>query len=113
MNSECREYEQQIGSFIENGLTGIELSRFLSHVEKCRNCYAEMETRYLISEALNRLEEGESIDLKNELSFKIKTAKRSLGFQFIAGMIRTSSELVAIFYLLFCALDIFMKYMGI
>ncbi len=75
---DCAACEQHMNSFIENALVGETLWQFLTHVEKCPECFEELEIRYLIAEALGRLEAGESIDLKNELAEKIRVTKRAM-----------------------------------
>lgn len=75
---DCRASEQMMNDFVESKLVGEHLWQFLTHVERCPECFEELETRYLISEALSRLENGESIDLRSELKNKIKGAKRAM-----------------------------------
>ena len=79
---DCATCEQHMNSFIENRLVGEMLWQFLTHVEKCPECFEELEIRYLIAEALGRLENGESIDLKNELYQKIRVTKRAMYFHY-------------------------------
>ena len=67
-----------MNDFVENKLVGEYLWQFLTHVEKCPECFEELETRYLIAEALNRLENGEAIDLRSELKNKIRLSKRAM-----------------------------------
>lgn len=75
---DCRTSEQYMNGFVESRLVGENLWQFLTHVEKCPECFEELETRYLIAEALNRLENGEAIDLRRELKNKIKFSKRAM-----------------------------------
>lgn len=75
---DCRTSEQLMNDFVANKLVGEHLWQFLTHVEKCPECFEELETRYLIAEALNKLENGESVDLRSELTNKIKGAKRAM-----------------------------------
>ena len=73
---DCTTCEQYIDDFIENKLVGEMLWQFLTHVEKCPECYEELEIRYLVADALGRLENGEAINLRSELEKKIRTTKR-------------------------------------
>ncbi len=75
---DCTTCEQNMNAFIENKLVGENVWQFITHVEKCSECYEELETRYLIAEALGRLENGESIDLRKELLQKIRYIKRAM-----------------------------------
>lgn len=67
----CQESEQYIQDFVDDALTGDELEAFLWHISNCKSCYNEMETSYLLKEALARLEDGTSFDLHSELKEKI------------------------------------------
>ncbi len=75
---DCATCEQNMNAFIENKLVGEMLWQFLTHVEQCPDCFEELEIRYLIAEALGRLENGEVINLRRELSHKIKATKRAM-----------------------------------
>ncbi len=75
---DCNTCEQHMNSFIENRLVGEMLWQFLTHVEQCPECFEELEIRYLIAEALGRLENGEVINLRSELAHKIKATKRAM-----------------------------------
>ena len=85
---DCRQCEQHMNSFIDNKLVGENLWQFLTHVEQCPECFEELEIRYLIAEALGRLENGESIDLRNELSHKIKMTKKAMYFHYFNEDVR-------------------------
>ncbi len=67
----CQESEQYIQDFVDDALTGDALEAFLWHIRNCKACYNEMETSYLLKEALARLEDGTSFDLHSELKEKI------------------------------------------
>ncbi len=75
---DCNTCEQHMNAFIENKLVGEMLWQFLTHVEQCPDCFEELEIRYLIAEALGRLENGEAINLHRELAQKIKATKRAM-----------------------------------
>lgn len=79
---DCNECEQHMNSFIENRLVGEMLWQFLTHVEKCPECFEELEIRYLIERALDRIENGESINLRKELSRKIRVTKKAMYFHY-------------------------------
>lgn len=92
---DCHRAELLIEPFLENVLSGDDLADFLYHVENCKGCYEELETRYLIFEALSRLENGETIDLKRELADKIASSKRILNFHIRTLTLRQSFEVIA------------------
>ena len=74
----CSETEQAIQQYIDDQLTGPRLRDFLTHIEGCPKCYEEMEINYLIKEALLRLEDGKTFDLRKELKQKIQSSKSCL-----------------------------------
>lgn len=71
----CRETEQKMNDFIESAITGEDMWYFLNHVLNCPACYEELETRYLLAEALSRVENGETINLRKEITNKIESAR--------------------------------------
>ncbi len=93
---DCREAEQFIHSFINDELIGEELRKFLMHVKNCGNCYEELETEYLLSEAFDRVEHGEAFHLDRELSAKIARAEHSLAIHALIANCRRTLETVAI-----------------
>ena len=106
----CHEAEQYYTPFLENKLTGEKLARFLTHVQKCEACYEELEISYLLSAALARLENGETIDLKRELSSKITMARRAMGFHFLLDTIRRSVEITAFIAVSFSAVFFLLRF---
>ena len=92
---DCNECEIHMNKFIENKLVGETLWQFLTHVEKCPDCFEELEIIYLIAEALGRLENGESIDLRNELAHKIKVTKRAMYFHYFNEDVLRIMEIIS------------------
>ena len=75
---DCATCEENMNSFIDNKLVGEMLWQFLTHVQKCPECYEELEIRYLVADALGRIENGEAINLRDELAKKIRITKRAM-----------------------------------
>ena len=95
MKIECRSVELYMNDFLEGTLIGDELWDFLNHVLNCNSCYEELETRFLLREALLRLEEGETLDLRRELRDKIKSARMALKLHRLGDIIYRTIEIVA------------------
>lgn len=91
----CRRTELFMNDFIEHKLVGDDLWDFLNHILSCDACYEELETKYLLSEALARLENGETIELEKELRAKINYSIRSLRFHRVCDYIYRSLEIIA------------------
>lgn len=77
----CKEVEQLIQPYIEDQIGAYELVQFMDHLSHCAECQDEMEIRYLIKEGLSRLENGETLDLKKELSAKMSHSVRLIHFR--------------------------------
>ena len=110
---DCRTCEQHMNPFIENRLVGEMLWQFLTHVEKCPECFEELEIRYLIAEALGRLENGESIDLKNELSEKIRVTKRAMYFHYFNEDVLRIMEIISMIIIVYEVFGFLSHFFGI
>ena len=76
---DCRTAEGMVSSYIEHKLPVNELEEFLDHVEKCSSCYDELETYFIVHEAMQQLNEdsGESVlDFKDLLEQDIRKSRR-------------------------------------
>ena len=91
----CQDMERYITLFINDNLTGMRMREFFEHIENCENCFDEMETNYLLKEALLRLEDDGSYDLHGQLMRKIKNTKRCVEIHEIITMIRRVALLSA------------------
>lgn len=103
---DCRTSEQCMNAFINNELTDYELYCFLNHVIKCASCYEELETSYLLSEALSRLEAGETIDLEYELKQKVQNSRIALKIHRFIGNIYRSVEVISLIMTMLFLLNI-------
>lgn len=102
----CQEAEQKIQSFIDDELTGESLANFVRHINSCHSCYEEMETSYLLKEALGRLENGETFDLSGELTTKLNNMNECLDFHKMLTVVRRSVSVCAAIILVMCGLYI-------
>lgn len=74
----CKEVDQIIIKFFDDKLELKILKSFVYHVENCEDCLEELTIQYLVHEGMQRLEDGETLDLKNDLNNKIEAAKRKI-----------------------------------
>lgn len=75
----CQTAESLVSRYIEHTLSVSELEDFLDHVENCSSCYDELETYFIVHEAMQQLsvEGGDSIlDFRELLGEDIRRAKR-------------------------------------
>ena len=91
----CQDMERYIPLFIDDKLSGLRMREFIDHIEDCSVCFDEMETNYLLKEALLRLEDDGSYNLHGELMNKIKNTKRCVEVHEIITMLRRVLLIVA------------------
>lgn len=77
---DCKEFEKRIHDFIDWKLDYPSLKRFCGHMEKCENCKEELVIQFLVTEGIQRLEDGNAFDLQSELEQRLDEARRRLRF---------------------------------
>lgn len=92
----CRAAEGMVMRYINHTLSIEELEEFLEHVQSCSSCYDELETYFIVQEAIVQLdeEEGEAtLDLRHLLEQDIKKSRRYIRKK-KAGRFFTAAALV-------------------
>lgn len=74
----CKQTEKLIPSFIKDEMDKRTEKQFLAHVEKCPSCHEELSIQFLVTEGMQRLENGNTFDLNRELKLKMATEKKHL-----------------------------------
>lgn len=74
----CKEFEKMIPGFIEDRLDYSSMKRFSEHMEKCDNCKEELVIQLLVTEGVQRLEDGRAFDLQKELDRRVNRIKRKI-----------------------------------
>lgn len=77
---ECREFERMIPAFLDNKLDYPTLKRFREHVDCCGECREELVIQFLVTEGIQRLENGSAFDLQKELNDRLEEAERKIRF---------------------------------
>ena len=77
---DCKDFERLIPDFIGEKLDFLTLERIRAHMDHCENCKEELVIQFLVSEAMQRLEEGDAFDLQGELDHRLFEAKRKVRF---------------------------------
>ena len=106
----CQEAEQLIQNFINDDLTGEPLANFVRHIDHCHSCYEEMETRYLLKEALSRLENGETFDLHGELTNKLSNMRECLEIHRVLTVLRRTISICAAILIVMSGLYLLFTY---
>jgi hypothetical protein len=97
----CKEADRVIPLFLSDDLNNQELNDFLNHIDTCPECKEELTIQFLVSEGMQRLEDGDTFNLMNELDGIIKSAKKRLRFRryltFASWMLQLFVAALAIF----------------
>ena len=75
----CRAAEGMVNRYINHTLNIDELEEFLEHISTCSSCYDELETYFIVHEAMQQLDEEQeetAFDLKQLLEQDIKKSRR-------------------------------------
>lgn len=72
---DCKDYEKLIPDFLTDKLDSETAEKFIEHIENCPECMEEVSIQFLITEGMNRLEQGSTFELAKELSTLIEDNK--------------------------------------
>lgn len=78
---DCLTAEGMVSKYIRHTLSVDELEEFLDHVESCPSCYDELETHFIVYEALQQLDEKEDgtvLDFRKLLEQDIRRSRRTI-----------------------------------
>ncbi len=73
---DCKEFERLIPDFVSGKLDFRELKRFTEHFGQCSECQEELTIQFLVTEGMQRLEEGSAFDLQKELHQRLEESKK-------------------------------------
>lgn len=96
---DCKEFERMIPDFIAQKLDFQTLIKFKAHMEHCADCKEELVIQFLVSEGMQRLEEGDAFDLQNELKERLEDAGRKIKFHssfLVAGAVLEIGAVIAL-----------------
>jgi len=77
----CKEAEKLIPLFLDDDLDNKDLAEFIEHIDNCPECKEELTIQFLVKTGMQRLEDGNTFNLKQELLILIKNAKKRLKFR--------------------------------
>ena len=75
---DCKEFEKLIPDYMEKKMNYLMLKRFSEHMDKCVHCKEELTIQFLVTEGIQRLEDGSAFDLQAELNGRLYEAKREI-----------------------------------
>lgn len=95
----CRAAEGMVMRYINHTLSVEELEEFLEHVQSCSSCYDELETYFIVHEAIVQLdEEAEDtvLDLQHLLEQDLKKSRRYIRKKKAGHILKAAGFLILI-----------------
>lgn len=74
----CKDIDKSIALFLEDDLDNQDLAEFLNHIATCPECKEELTIQFLVRTGMQRLEDGNTFNLKEELDSLLKSAEKRL-----------------------------------
>ena len=96
----CKEFEKNIPDFISGKLDFLALQEFGEHMEKCPGCKEELVIQFLVTEGMQRLEDGDAFDLQKELEVRLLEAKRKMKFHMAFMKMGAVLEVLTVIFLM-------------
>lgn len=79
---DCKKFERLIPLFLKQKMDFRLLKQFDEHMEQCPGCKEELVIQFLVTEGMQRLEEGNAFDLQSELDHLLEDARRRVKFHY-------------------------------
>ena len=73
---DCKEFERLIPDFIMDKLDSQSLMHFCEHRKHCEDCNEELVIQFLVTEGIQRLEDGNVFDLQGELNERLEETRK-------------------------------------
>lgn len=93
---DCKEFERLIPGFIAGELDYLTLKSFSGHMEGCEGCREELVIQFLVTEGIQRLEDGNAFDLQAELDKRLEETRQQIRVHSIFMHIGTVMEIIAV-----------------
>ncbi len=92
----CKEFEKMIPAFIDRKQDFLDLKKFIGHMDTCSECREELVIQFLVTEGMQRLEEGDAFDLQNELESRLEEARSRMKFHSVFLYLGAGLETLAV-----------------
>lgn len=92
----CKDADKLIPLFLEDDLDNQKLSDFLYHIDTCPECKEELTIQFLVREGMQRLESGNTFNLRLELDYLLKDARKRLRLRKMLVLISATLELLVV-----------------
>ena len=74
----CKEFEKLIPDYVAKKMDYLTLKEFYAHMQACPECKEELTINFLVTDGLQKLEEGDAYDLNEEWSGRVDETKKRL-----------------------------------
>ena len=109
----CRTAESMVTKYINHTLSVDELEEFLDHISHCSSCYDELETYFIVHEAIQQLDEtedGSVLDFRKLLDQDIRKSRRYIRkkrwMNFLTGLFLAVFVIILLIFVIFFILEI-------
>ena len=92
----CKEFEKMIPDFLNRKLDFLTLKKFSEHMDSCEECHEELTIQFLVTEGMQRLEEGDAFDMQAELNDRLEEARSHMRFHSTFLYVGAALETLAI-----------------
>ncbi|MBU5481748.1 zf-HC2 domain-containing protein [Blautia sp. MSJ-19] len=110
---DCRIAESMVTKYINHTLSINELEEFLDHIEHCSSCYDELETYFIVHEAIQQLDEkddGSVLDFRELLEQDIRRTRRHIRqkrwLHFLSVLLFSAVLIAVAVFAIFLAMEI-------
>ena len=96
----CKEFEKNIPEFIAGKLDFLTLQEFGEHLQECPGCKEELVIQFLVTEGMQRLEDGDAFDLQREPEIRLTESQRKVKIQMSFLKAGAVLEVITVIFLL-------------
>ena len=104
----CKEIQALIPRYLSGTLTLHEARYFTKHLKRFRDCREEIEISYLLDKGLERVENGESVDLHADLEEMLNGTEEAINHLLQYRTAVYLIEFTAVFVLIACVLILYL-----
>ena len=91
---DCKDYQKLIPDFLGDKLNSEDTENLIAHIEQCQECMEEVSIQFLITEGMNRLEQGNTFELSKELGVLIEDHKEWIYFMKCRKLVHYSTVFI-------------------
>ena len=103
---ECRIAESMVTQYINHSLSVDELEEFLDHISHCSSCYDELETYFIVHEAIQQLDEPEDSSVLDFRKLLDQDIRKKRWFHFLTGLLLAVFAVLLLIFVIFFITDI-------